>query len=58
MILISYDALHLMKPALYSHRKLSTKPLDIDVLIVALTLVRVHQLHSFEHSYERGETDM
>ena len=58
MFTTSYDVLHMIEPTLYSHCKLGTKPLDIDVLIIIFSLVRVHQLYSFERFYERGEKDM
>ena len=47
-----------MQSTLYSRHELVTTPLGIDALIPALPLVRVHQLYSFEHFYERGEKDM
>ena len=58
MYLTSYDALPLIELVLYSHHKLGTKLLDINVSIVALPLVSVHQLHLCKHFQERGEKDM
>ena len=46
-----------MQSTLYSRHELVTTPLGIDASIPALPLVRVHQLYSFEHFYERGEKD-
>ena len=58
MFQTSYDALHQMQSTLYSHHELVKTPLGIDVLITALPLVRVHQLHSFKTLYKRGEKNM
>ena len=44
-----------MQFTLYSRHELVTTPLGIDASIPVLPLVRVHQLYSFEHFYERGE---
>ena len=47
-----------MQSTIYSRQELITMPLGIDTSIPALSLVRVHQLYSFENFYKRGKKDM
>ena len=54
----SYDALHLTKLALYSHRKLGAKPLDDNASIFAVKETMIARANAPRRKRERDETTL